>query len=62
MTKQGINMTILATKRQVVFNTVPEGEQWSQMLKGEGPGMVALLGISHAGYLVHKAIPHSQRG
>ncbi len=55
-------MTILATKRQVVFNTVPEGEQWSHMLKGEGPGMVALLGICHAGYLVHKAIPHSQRG
>ena len=27
-----------------------------------GPGMVALLGISHAGYLVHKAIPHSDRG
>ena len=24
------------------------------------PGMVALLGISHAGYLVHKAVPHSQ--
>ena len=23
-------------------------------------GMVALLGISHAGYLVHKAVPHSQ--
>jgi len=27
-----------------------------------GPGMVALLGISHAGYLVHKAIPHSETG
>ncbi len=26
------------------------------------PGMVTLLGISHAGYLVHKAIPHSQTG
>ncbi len=25
-------------------------------------GMVALLGISHAGYLTHKAIPHSQAG
>jgi len=25
-----------------------------------GPGLVALLGISHAGYLVHKAAPHSQ--
>jgi hypothetical protein len=24
-------------------------------------GMVALLGISHAGYLTNKAIPHSQR-
>jgi hypothetical protein len=24
------------------------------------PGMVALFGISHAGYLVHKAVPHSQ--
>jgi len=24
------------------------------------PGMVALLGISHAGYLVNKAIPHSE--
>lgn len=25
-------------------------------------GMVALLGISHGGYLVHKAIPHSESG
>jgi hypothetical protein len=25
-------------------------------------GMLALLGISHAGYLVHKAVPHSQTG
>jgi hypothetical protein len=24
------------------------------------PGMVALLGISHAGYLTHKAVPHSK--
>jgi hypothetical protein len=24
------------------------------------PGMIALLGISHAGYLLHKAIPHSE--
>jgi hypothetical protein len=24
------------------------------------PGMVALQSISHAGYLTHKAIPHSQ--
>lgn len=24
------------------------------------PGMIALLGISHAGYLVHKAVPHSE--
>ncbi len=26
------------------------------------PGMVTLLGISHAGYLVHKGIPHSETG
>lgn len=25
-------------------------------------GMVTLLGISHAGYLIYKAVPHSQRG
>lgn len=25
-----------------------------------GPEMVVLLGISHAGYLANKAVPHSQ--
>lgn len=35
---------------------------WSDHLPALSSGMVALLGISHAGYLTNKAAPHSRTG
>jgi len=107
LAEEGVDSSKLASKGQIVVNTVLEGARWSDLFKGEesgnaaqldlskvqmffftlilvlayavaigtaftgeaskidnfpalDPGMVALLGISHAGYLVHKAIPHSE--
>jgi hypothetical protein len=45
MTKQGINTTIVATKGQLVVNTMPEGAQWSDMFKGEESGKAAQLDL-----------------
>lgn len=107
LAEEGLDTSKLASKGQIVVNTVLKGARWSDLFKGEessnaaqldlskvqmffftlilvlayaaaigsaltgtagkidsfpalDPGMVALLGISHAGYLVHKAVPHSQ--
>ncbi len=51
---------ILVLAYAVALGSLFAGGGSLQAFPALDPGMVALLGISHAGYLTHKAVPHSQ--
>ena len=51
---------ILVLAYAVALGCAFAGEERIHAFPALDPSMVALLGISHAGYLVHKAVPHSQ--